>query len=99
MNRTGNPGAKPGTRRPTTDLSTCPANLTLEQYRLVSPFVVANLVREFGEAAALRLLNGKPKPEPAVVPFDPALLAPPGAATVPRAHRTRGNGHLIAESS
>lgn len=77
---------------PRIDVSLTPAELTLEAYRRLAPFVVANLVKEFGEAAALRLLNGKPAPAREVAPFDPALLEPPGAIGIPRIHsRGRNN--------
>lgn len=90
----GNFGAKPR-RQPSRDHSLTPADLSLEQYREVAPRVVDDLVAEFGEAAALRLLNGKPAPSSEVPPFDSALLAPPGAAGNPHGHRSKGQARLI----
>ncbi len=84
--------ARPG-RVEWTGISQTPADLTLEAYRQADPFAVDFLVAEFGsEAAALRLLNGKPHgPHGELAPFDPALLAPAGAKAIPKA-RGSGNG-------
>lgn len=68
-------------------LSRQPANLPLSAYLAVDPKTTAELVAEFGEASALRILNGKPYLV-AVAPADPATIPPPGAKAFPKAHGT-----------
>lgn len=84
---------------PRTSIGRQPASLSLDAYVAVAPRVVADLVAEFGEPAALRLLNGKPAepvaPRPQPAPFDPSLLAPPGAVGLPRAHRSKGRAEIV----
>ena len=65
--------------------------LTLDDWRALATATVDWLVRDYGEAGALRILNGPPKPEPTPgpPPFDPALLAPVGAVGIPRRHGGR----------
>lgn len=74
-------------------LSRQPATLPLQAYRDVDPHTTDQLVKEFGAASALRILNGKPCVI-AVAPADPATVAPPGAKAIPRIHQTKGERRM-----
>lgn len=64
------------------------ARMDLEGWRGVARATVDWLVRDYGTDGALRILNGpEPVGTPAPVPFDPSLLAPPGAVGRPADRR------------
>lgn len=85
-------------RRPTMGslegLNRLPADLPLSAYREVDRRTTDLLVAEFGEAGALRILNGKPYAV-APAPADPATIPPPGTKAFPRAHQTKGERRML----
>lgn len=75
------------------------ARLPLARWRQIDPDLVLRLTAEYSEDETLRILNGPEPVEPPAppVPFDPSLLAPPGAVGLPRSHRTRARSGLVEE--